>query len=406
MDRRPYLDHGLSRLPWWSVFDPRSSLRARAALLVATGGGLFTALLIWLAGTLLQRELQAAKGAAFDALAFQLGDKIDRALYERYRTLVHAAALDPLRRNDPSPGERRRLLDSLVESSPDFAWIGFADATGRVLSATGGLLEHTDAALRPWFRGAREQPFLGALRDNPELARTLPASLEGNSNTRFMELAVPVQAADGRFAGVLAAQVRWGWSRDVQLSVVPEAVAREQIAATVYGADGDILLDSGALGWSHPPAVPAVGETRRPRGWMIETTPEGTTFLTGFSRSRGFREYRGLGWVAVVRQPVRLAFAPVTTLRHSLARWGCAIVAVGIIAAWVLAGRLTRRLHSITAASQRIREGDILAVLPHPTGESEVSRMCRAVGGLVEDLRGHPEAPRVEPTVGKKKQDN
>jgi hypothetical protein len=95
MDRRPYLDQGLARLPWWTVFDPRCSLRARAALLVAAGGALFTALLIWLAGTLLQRELQATKGAAFDTLAFQLGDKVDRALYERYRALVHAASLTP-----------------------------------------------------------------------------------------------------------------------------------------------------------------------------------------------------------------------------------------------------------------------------------------------------------------------
>ncbi|MBL9209277.1 MAG: HAMP domain-containing protein [Opitutaceae bacterium] len=402
MDRRPYLDHGLTRLPWWTAFDPRCSLRARAALLVATGGALFTALLIWLAGTLLQREVRATKGAAFDTLAFQLGDKVDRALYERYRTLVHAASLDPLRRNDPSPTERRRLLESLVESSPDFAWIGFADATGRILSATGGWLEHTDAAQRPWFRGAREQPFLGALRDNPELARQLPASLEGNASTRFMELAVPVQGADGRFAGVLAAQVRWGWSREVQLSVVPEAVARDQVAATVYGADGDILLDSGALGWSHPPAVPAVGDTRRARGWMIETTPEGGTFLTGFSRSRGFREFRGLGWIAVVRQPVRLAFAPVAALQQSLARWGFGIVVAGVIAAWWLAGRLTRRLHSITAAAQRIREGDILAVLPHPPDESEMSRMCRAVGGLVEDLRVRPENPPAAPPPGER----
>jgi hypothetical protein len=397
MDRRPYLDHGLTRLPWWTVFDPRCSLPARAALLFAAGGLLFTALLIWLAGTLLQRELQVTKGAAFEALAFQLGDKVDRALYERYRTLVHAASLDALRRSDPSPTERRRLLESLVESSPDFAWIGYADATGRILTATGGLLENTDAALRPWFRGAREQPFLGALREDPELARALPAGSESDRSNRFMELAVPVQAADGRFAGVLVGQVRWGWTRDVQLSVVPEAVAREQVAATVYGADGDILLDSGALGWSHPPAAPAVGETRRVRGWMMESTPEGSTFLTGFSRSRGFREFRGLGWVAIVRQPAHLAFAPAATLRQSLARWGFVIVAAGVIAAWLLAGQVTRRLHSITAAAQRIREGDILAVLPHPRDEGELSRMCRAVGGLVEDLRARPETPPPPP---------
>jgi HAMP domain-containing protein len=397
MSRRPYLDHGPTRLPWWSVFDPRCSLRARAALLVAVAGIGFSALGIWLAGTLLQRELQAAKGAAFESLAFQLGDKLDRALYERYRTLVHAASLDALRRNDPSPSERRRLLESLLESSPDFAWIGYADATGRILTATGGLLENTDAALRPWFRGAREQPFLGALRENPELARIVPAGPEGEASTRFLELAVPVQAADGRFNGVLVSQLRWGWSRDVQLSIVPESVARERVAASVYGADGGILLDSGALGWSHPPALPALGETRRARGWLIEATPEGSAFLTGFSRSRGFREYRGLGWIAIVRQPVSQAFAPVATLRQQLARWAFALVLAGAGLGWVIAGRLARRLRSIAAAAHRIQEGDILAVLPRPAGESELSRMCRAVGDLVEDLRERPEPPPATP---------
>ncbi len=397
MDRRPYLDTGLERLPWWSAFDPRCSLRARAVCLVAAGGGGFAALLIWLAGGVVEREVRSTRGAAYEALAFQLGDKLDRALYERYRTLQHAASLDTLRRYDPSPAERRQLLESLLESSPDFAWIGLADATGRILTGTGKLFENTDAAQRPWFRGARDQPYLGPLRENPELARTVPAGPEGEAATRFLELAVPVQAADGRFHGVLAAVLRWQWTRDVQLSVVPEALARERVAASVYTADGDLLLDSGALGWTHPPALPPLGETRRPRGWMIETAPEGVTFLTGFSRSRGFREYRGLGWVALVRQPVRDVLAPVSALRRRLAGWAAGVVAAAVASAWILAGRHARRLRSVAASAQRIREGDILAVLPHPAGESELSRLCRAVGGLVEDLRARPESPAPPP---------
>lgn len=397
MDRRPYVDSSLQRLPWWAAFDPRCSLRARAACLVAVGGGLFAALLVWLAGSLLERELRATRGATYETLAFQLGDKLDRALYERYRTLQHAATLDVLRRYDPSPAERRHLLESLLESSPDFAWIGYADAAGRIQTGTGRLFENTDVAQRPWFRGAREQPFLGPLRENPELARTVPAGPEGEAASRFLELAVPVPGPDGRFNGVLAALLRWHWTRDVQLSVVPEALARERVAASVYTAEGDLLLDSGALGWTHPPALPALGEARRSRGWMIESTQEGVTFLTGFSRSRGFREYRGLGWIALVRQPVKEAFAPVAALRQHLARWAVVVVAVGVVVAWVLAGRLARRLRSVAASAQRIREGDILAVLPHPADDSELSRLCRSVGALVEDLRVRPETPPVDP---------
>ena len=35
----------------------------------------------------------------------------------------------------------------------------------------------------------------------------------------------------------------------------------------------------------------------------------------------------------------------------------------------------------------RIGSGDVLATLPPPRGDSEVDRMCAALGKLVEDLR-------------------
>ena len=54
---------------------------------------------------------------------------------------------------------------------------------------------------------------------------------------------------------------------------------------------------------------------------------------------------------------------------------------------WILAGRHARRLRSVRAAAERIQEGDILAVLPRPKGQSETAGMCGALGDLVEDLR-------------------
>src|SRR5262249_44136635 len=100
---------------------------------------------------------------------------------------------------------------------------------------------------------------------------------------------------------------------------------------------------------------------------------------------RGFREYRGLGWLAAVRQPATRAFAPVEALKRTLMSWGAVLVVAISIASWLVAGRYARRLRTIGASANRIREGDILTVLPRPRGDSEIARMCSALGDMVEN---------------------
>jgi HAMP domain-containing protein len=393
----PALPSVFARRDWWWVFDPRESLRAAAALGFGTAALLFAALVVWLAGDALHRHLEAQASATLETLAVQVSDKLDRALFERYRTLQLAASLPSVRAYGQSPADRRRVLGVLQETTPDFAWLGYVDATGRVIAGTRGHFEGTSVELRTWFRQARNQPYAGTLREIPELARLTPApeadpTADTPAAPRFLDLAVPVSGADGEFAGVLAAHLRWDWSREVQTSVVPESARRQLLGVTVYGPDRETLLDSGGSGWTLPPDAPALPDPRRGRGAFTEPTAGGTTYLTGFMRSRGHREYRGLGWITAVRQPVDHVFAPVTALRRRLAGWGLVLSLTVALGAWWIAGRLSRRLRSVAAAAERIREGDVLAVLPSARGEGELERMCTSLGGLVEDLRARDPA--------------
>lgn len=385
--------------PWWWIFDPRLSLRAAAALYIGLAAALFTLVLAWLAGRALQGSLDRHLGPAYETLALQLGDKLDRTLYERYRTLQLTAALAPLRAYDATVADRRRVLTAVQDASPDFVWLGLANPQGRIVAATGGVLEGTNAESRPWFRGALDQPFAGGLREPRELPSALVKGEDDDHVPRVLDLAVPVADPDGRFAGVLAAQVRWNWAREVQLSVLPDTARRERIGATVYASDGEVLLDSGGSGWTQPPDAPAIPDGRRLRGHLIEPTALGTTYLTGYARSRGFKDYRGLGWITAVRQPAELAFAPVAALRRTILGWGFVLTAVGTAGAWVYAARLSRRLHTVGLAAERIRTGDVLATLPSGTGEGEVERMCGALWRLVEKLRPPPDRSPPPPDV-------
>ncbi len=372
---------------WWWIFDPRISLRARAALLVGGSALVFTIAFSWLGGTLLRRSLERQLGAGFESLAFQLSDKLDRVIHQRYHELQLAAGLAPFRNADATAADRRLLLHALQDSARDFAWIGFADAKGNIGVATRGVFESTSVDARPWFRTGRERPHVGNLIESPGLTRELGLT-EGERGSRFLEMAVPVQSVHGQFLGVLGAQVHWDWSREVQQSVVPETARRERIGVTIYAANNDVLLDSGGSGWTQPLDPPVIGDSRKFRGSMLETLATGgAPYLTGFARSRGYRDFRGLGWLIVVRQPADLALAPARALQQTIAGWGIFLTAALTLASWLTAGYVARRLRAIGTAAQRIQEGDILTVMPRARGDGEYARMCRALDAMVEEFR-------------------
>ncbi len=375
---------------WWWVFDPRQSLRAQAVLLAGGGTFLFAVVLVVLAGSHQRQALEKQVGPALETLAVQVGDKLDRAVADRSAMVSLAANLGTFAL--ASPAELRRALEAARPAIPDCDWLGFVGPDGKVVAATGGLFERADLSLRPWFRGGRERPHAGGPREIPELTRALPPAADGEIPALFLDFSAPVADVHGRAAGVLVAHIRWNWTRDVVLSVVPETLAREGIAVTVYHPGGDVLLDTGASGWTRPLELPPLPEQRKFRGAMRETPAGSAPYVTGYFRHRGIRDANGVGWLTTVRQTETRAYAPAAKLQRALAGWGLFSGAAVSVAAWVLAGRLARRLRAVGAAADRIQSGDRTALLPRPPGQGEVATMCAALGDLVEDLRNRPDA--------------
>jgi hypothetical protein len=294
-----------------------------------------------------------------------------------------------LRTPETSVAERRAAIEGLIIAAPDYAWIGFADANGRVIAATQHLFEGTAVETTAWFRGTRRQPFAGSVREFPELARDTPNATE--ERPRYLDLAVPVTEVTGRFIGVLGAQLPWAWARDVQRSVVSDTARREHIGVTLYAPTGEALLDSGATNWTEPPEVPALADKTSARGYFIERVPGDTDYLTGYVRTKGYREFRGANWLIAVRQPVADAFAPALEMQRWIARVGAGFTIVIVVLSWVIAGRFARRMAAVTAAAGRIRSGDVLTLMPRPPGRGEIQDMCGALDEMVADFRAKQE---------------
>jgi HAMP domain-containing protein len=158
-----------------------------------------------------------------------------------------------------------------------------------------------------------------------------------------------------------------------------------------------VLLDSGASGWTNPPEAPAVGDRPGLRGSLVENVAGQGEFLAGFVRTRGHREFRGANWLVVVRQPFEDAFAAERDLRRWIVRLGALFVLAIVVLTWVFTGRLARRLRAVATAADKIRQGDILSLIPQPAGADEVQTMCTALGGMVEDFRKKQEDAEAKP---------
>ena len=374
---------------WWWIFDPRQSLRARAVAIFGGAALAFSLLLGWTAESLFRRQLTRQAGPAFETLAAQIGDKLDRALDERLRALQLAASLPAMKNSATTPTERRALVDALLDAAPDCAWIGFADHNGLVVAATQRLFEGTTVDATEWFRGAKRGVFAGNVHEFAELARDVPNL--SDEKPRFLDLAVPVNDPDGNPLGVLGAHVRWSWAHDTQLSVVPDSARRDHISVTVYSATGDVLLDSGASSWNRPPDAPAVGDRIGIHGNLVESVPGDTDYVTGYARTKGYREFRGANWLVALRQPAADVLAPARGLSRRIVWSGLTFTLLIATLSWIVAGRITRRMAAIATAATRIRTGDILTLMPQPRGRGELQDMCGALGRMVDDFRTREE---------------
>ncbi|HEY0736040.1 MAG TPA: diguanylate cyclase [Herpetosiphonaceae bacterium] len=363
------------------------SLKAHLALAFGGITLILTLVLGLIIGQTTTRQVQRDIGHSLAELAFQMGDKLDRGMFERYRDIQIVSALNVMRDPTSDPAERRALLEQLQDTYPDYAWIGFADTRGSVQASTKALLEGVDVSQRPWYQGALSRPFVGDVHEAMLLAKLLPN--ETGEPLRFVDVSVPVMSQQGAPLGVLGAHLSWTWAQEVERSVLKTVEDRGAIEMLVLSKDGNVLLGPAELR-GQSLELRSLDQAKEGRNdYLIEQWPDGKTYLTGFSASGGYRSYPGLGWITVTRQAVNAAFTPVRSLQLQIFMVGFLISLLFIVVGWLMAGRIAQPLLALSSAARRIRQGDMSAQLPVVPSYTEVNILSTSLSGLVSSLLQH-----------------
>ena len=305
--------------------------------------------------------------------AEQMSDKLDRSMAQRVRDIRILSTLDVFQRPEGKEGERRLLLDTMQQAYPLYAWIGVADLSGHVTASTKGILLGADVSQRPWFIEGRNGMFLGDVHDAVLLAKVLPPTPTQEA-LRFVDIAMPLRLPAGDLIGVAAVHLSWEWARDLETSLLTPKDRENGIELFIVDGAGDVLLA--------PPGY--AGQRPEPPADLNASWPDGIRYVAATARSDGYRDFPGLGWRVIVRQPVAVALAPVEGLRTHILIAGSLVTLIVLLASWAYASRITAPLRRLTEASHTIFSGDRSARIPILDDYAEARVLSRALDELVQ----------------------
>jgi len=356
------------------------SLKSVLALAFAGLALLLSAILTLVLEQAATRQVSEDIGHGLYEQAYQISNKLDIGMQERYSDIHILAAMQQVRLPTTPPSVNRALLESLQTSFPDYAWIGFADTQGQVRYATGGLLQGMSVRSRPWFQQGLHGSYVGDVHDAKLLASKLPPERNGEP-LRLVDVAVPVFDARQQLLGVLGAHLAWRWSRTVAESTLLPARRNGDIEAFVLNKQGKVLL---APAGKQNMLVPSL-DALLGRGWGRMTWADGD-YLTGVMSTRGYQSYPGLGWRVVLRQPVTQAFAPVSALQRYLLLAGGlgALLFAGLGA--LLSSRLSLPLQQLASAADVLRTDEQQLQLPASQSYLEARQLRDSLQLLLDRL--------------------
>lgn len=319
--------------------------RTPVRIAMATAGFLLVAsvacalLLSWLA----EGEAQRKRGTELLSLARQTALRLDDDMERRVSqltNLVGSGALGDL----GQPQHLRSVVDRVKESWKGYAWIGVADAAGRVLSASGGLLEGVNVSARPWFQHGRVGVFAGDVHEAALLASRLRGP-EGEP-LRFVDIALPLLDRQGRVTAVLGAHIYWDWARQVGQSVLgphQEAFGPELL---VISADKQVLLGPRSLQGTvlevplaaTPVSAALTGDGHHSAG-SVQKWPDGQLYLSTTVEVPGGGSFRSLGWAVVARQSLAHSGQFAHHVFLSVLAVGGSLAVVSGVITWLLVRR-------------------------------------------------------------------
>ncbi|ANU09657.1 diguanylate cyclase [Planococcus antarcticus DSM 14505] len=372
----------------------RFSLSLRTQLSIIFAGT--TILLIFIFGIVYGersiKQVEVEIGNSLSEAAYLMENNLDQYMWSRYGETIMLSSLSDIRQLEDEQ-KIGTMLNQTQSTFPAFSWIGLTDQDGTVIASTDSILKGVDISERPVYSEALEKTFIGDVHEAVLLADLLPNPT--GEAMKFVDISTPIYDDNNDFMGVLATHLSWEWVEEIEASMLDSLKNRDSIEFLIVSKIDDVVILGPDDLLGKPLGLESIELARtNQNGSIIETWPNGKEYVTGYMMENGYKEYPGLGWTILVRQPVEVAYASTKELLLFFLVSGLIFVVFFAILGWLLAGRLASPLKNIAHAADRLRVGELVQI-PLYRGTSELETLSLSLRKLVSDLT-HTESALVE----------
>ena len=291
-------------------------------------------------------RMVAAAGETLALTASEVSDKLDRYLYERYGDVLMMAGMvgaQPHNRKFQSA-----YVAQMKTSYPYYLWIVIVNAQGEVEIATDPATVGRDYSSRPWFRDLRSGRAVG-VRD------VEPFAVMGGVDA--VALTAPLIGPDGEFQGAVMTQVGIPGLENIVTRTLRAFQQRQEMGG---GLEYQFLTDKGVafvdsdlqhkgnVNLKQMGVLSALLSAQSPFGYVEEEQPRRhVQVITGYSRTQGLGNFKGLQWTVLMRMDRRDVLAPIQQVLWNLGLAGSAMVVpmIGILV-WTMRRMQREYLHA------------------------------------------------------------
>ena len=156
-----------------------------------------------------------------------------------------------------------------------------------------------------------------------------------------------------------------------------------QDGLVLMAPEGDQKL-VGTIAADH--AVPAHLLGTDTERFKIFKEASGVESLAGASRSNGFKEFKGLGWSAVVMQDLRYAYLPVARLERNILTVALVVTGAVFIIVLMITRRVNHSVTGLTRAANAVARGNFDSQLAYSSGD-EIGELVQTFNQMIRELK-------------------
>ncbi len=330
-----------------------------------------------------ERALRERLGTSFQRMAAETMDKVDRSLYEVYREVQLWAGLELMQ--EVVTGDLDGRISSFlmaVNEDADFVNLDTVDNEGIVVASSDATRIGSSFT---------DRDVLGIVLAGNRLVRDIQRDEATGAWFVLFCRSVRAQFNSSETVGALCAR----WNAAELHSMTQSSSEGEHTGARIAVMNADGRTISPPVDRSGPPFTEssihkewraAIISGEKPDGYLEEFLNGREGYLVGYSRSKGHRDFAGMGWSVLVAQGLESAYAPIEQLELITLVIGV-IAALGVVGASLLISHnVTGTLVRMADAAKRVAGGDFESQIGYRSGD-EIGTLSEVFDGMIGDLK-------------------